>query len=103
MCKSEAFNRILDAVSNETEIAASEILGKGRTIEVVDARCLFFQMLREKGVDQPQIASKTNRTAAAVRYLLSKYKDRIAANRMVELYAEKVRKQIENNSQTNSK
>lgn len=99
MCKSELFRQVAEAVSRETEIDSAELVGGGRTDEVVDARCIFFRMLREEGFSPTQIASKTNRTAAAVRYLLSKYEDRIAANRMVDLYAKRVRKQLENNSQ----
>ncbi len=53
-------------------------------------------MLREQGFTPAQIASKTHRTAAAVRYLLSKYEDRIAANRMVNLYVKRVRKELAN-------
>ena len=97
MCKSEIFQRTIEVVSRETEIDSEEIVGGGRTEEVVDARCIFFTMLREKGFTPPQIASKTHRTAAAVRYLLTKYDERIAANKMVELYAKNVRKELENN------
>lgn len=97
MCKSEVFNRIAEVVAHETEIYSDELVGHNRTMEVVDARCIFFQMLREKGFTTNQIADKTRRTAAAVRYLLSKYDDRIAQNKMVELYAQKVRKQLANN------
>ena len=97
MCKSEAFNRILDAVSNETEIAAREILGKGRTIEVVDARRLLFRLLREEGLYPSQIAEKAHKTSAAVRYLLADFEERVAANALIEKTLKKVRKQLANN------
>ena len=97
MCKSDIFNQICQLGARETEVDSSEIIGANRTMEVVDARCLFFQLLREKGFVPTQIANKTQRTAAAVRYLLSKYDERVAQNKMVELYAQKVRKQLENN------
>lgn len=97
MCKSEVFNRVAEVVARETEVYSDELIGHGRTMEAVDARCIFFQMLREKGFTTGQIAYKTRRTAAAVRYLLSKYEERVAQNKLVNLYAQKVRKQLENN------
>ncbi len=96
MCKSDVFNHVMNIVSRETEVDSAEIVGGGRTDEVVEARCIFFAMLREQGFTPAQIASKTHRTAAAVRYLLSKYEDRIAANRMVNLYVKRVRKELAN-------
>lgn len=97
MCKSDVFNRVLDIVSRETEIDASEIIGKGRTIEVVDARCILFQMLREEGMYPSQIAQKAHKTSAAVRYLLADFEKRVAANPMIEKTLKKVRKKLENN------
>ena len=86
----------MDVVSRETEVDSAEIVG-GRTDEVVEARCIFFAMLREQGFTPTQIASKTHRTAAAVRYLLSTFDERVAANRMVEIFTKRVRKELANN------
>lgn len=49
MCKSDVFNRILEIVAQETEVAAEEIIGKGRTIEVVDARRILFFFCARRG------------------------------------------------------
>ncbi|WP_297448732.1 hypothetical protein [uncultured Alistipes sp.] len=97
MCKSDVFNRVLDIVSRETEIDASEILGKGRTIEVVDARSILFKILREEGMYPSQIANKAHKTSAAVRYLLADFQERVEANPMIEKTWKKVRKKLENN------
>lgn len=97
MCKSDVFNRVLEAVSRETEIDADEIVGKGRTIEVVDARRILFCLLREEGLYPSQIAKKVHKTSAAVRYLLADLDDRIAANSIIEKTLKKVRKQLANN------
>lgn len=97
MCKSDVFNRVLEAVAHETEIKAEEIMGKGRTIEVVDARRILFCILREEGMYPAQIAEKAHKTSAAVRYLLADMDDRITANSMLEKTLKKVRKQLANN------
>lgn len=97
MCKSDVFNRILEIVAQETEVAAEEIIGKGRTIEVVDARRILFFLLRKEGMYPSQIAKKTHKTSAAVRYLLSDVQERISANSMIEKTLKKVQKQLENN------
>lgn len=97
MCKSDVFNRVLEAVAHETEIEAEEIIGKGRTIEVVDARRILFCLLREEGLYPSQIAQKVHKTSAAVRYLLADLDDRIAANSIIEKTLKKVRKQLANN------
>lgn len=97
MCKSDVFNRVLEAVAQETEIKAEEIIGKGRTIEVVDARCILFFLLRKEGLYPSQIAEKTHKTSAAVRYLLSDAQERIEANSMIEKTLKKVQKKLENN------
>lgn len=97
MCKSDIFNKVLEAVVHETEIKAEEIIGTGRTIEVVDARRILFCLLREEGLYPSQIAQKVHKTSAAVRYLLADIDDRITANSMLEKTLKKVRKQLANN------
>ncbi len=84
MCKSEVFNRVLNVVSREMEIDVDEIIGKGRTIEVVDARCMLFKLLHEEGLYPSQIAEKAHRTSASVRYLLSDFNTRVASNVILE-------------------
>lgn len=99
MCKSDVFNRVLNAVSRETEIDAEQIVGHSRVADIVDARCIFFAMLRAEGMYASTIAEMTNRTAESVRYLLSSLQDRVAANRMVEIYLNQIQQKLGNNSQ----
>lgn len=49
MCKSEIFTEILEAVSRETEVSASQILGDCKQMEVVDARSIASKILRASG------------------------------------------------------
>ena len=50
MCKSEIFSEIIEAVSRETEVSASQILGCSKHMEVVDARSIAAKLLHEKGL-----------------------------------------------------
>lgn len=49
MCKSEIFNRILNTVSQETEITIDEILSRSHRKEIVDARYLFVYFFTQQG------------------------------------------------------
>lgn len=103
MCKSEVFDRALEAVARQTEVDPERIIGKGREMEEVDARCILFRVLRDQGLYTSQIARKVHKTPQAIRYLLSKLDDRIEANKMVKTYLEEASKQLANNSQTTGK
>ena len=103
MCKSEVFDRVLDVVSRQTEVDPERIIGNGREMEEVDARCILFRVLRDQGLYPSQIARKVHKTPQAIRYLLSKLDDRIEANKMVKTYLEEASKQVANNSQRTSK
>ena len=93
MCKSEIFNKVLDAVSSQTEITREQILSSCKSVEVVDARCILFHLLQEQGLYPGQIAAQARKTPAAIRYLQS----RIKANKMVKIYLQNIRKHIESN------
>ncbi len=97
MCKSEIFNRVLDAVSQETEISREMILSRSKSMEVVDARCLLFRLLQEQGMYPGQIAEKARKTPACIRYLLLHFDERVEANKMVEIYLQNIRKSLKNN------
>lgn len=71
MCKSEIFNRVLDVVSQQTEVSREQILSRSKSMEVVDARCILFRLLQEQGLYPGQIATQARKTPAAIRYLLS--------------------------------
>ena len=94
MCKSEIFAEILEAVSRETEVSAAQILGCSKHMEVVDARSITAKLLNEKGLYPEQIAVLMHKTAASVRYLLSNYESRKAANKIIAIYMQNVRKSL---------
>lgn len=97
MCKSEIFTEILEAVSRETEVSASQILGCSKQMEVVDARSITAKLLNEKGFYPEQIARILHKTPASIRYLLSNYETRKKTNKIIEIYAQNVRNSIANN------
>lgn len=86
MCKSEIFNRVLDVVSQQTEVSREQILSRSKSMEVVDARCILFRLLQEQGLYPGQIATQARKTPAAIRYLLSHFEDRVKSNKMVKIY-----------------
>ena len=94
MCKSEIFSEIIEAVSRETEVSASQILGCSKHMEVVDARSIAAKLLHEKGLYPEQIAVLLHKTAASIRYLLSNYESRKAANKIIAIYTQNIRKVI---------
>ena len=91
MCKSEIFAEIIEAVSRETEVSASQILGCSKHMEVVDARSIVVKLLHEKGLYPEQIAALLHKTAASIRYLLSNYESRKSTNKIIAIYAQNVR------------
>ena len=97
MCKSEIFAEILQAVSRETEVSASQILSSCKHTEVVDARCIYVKLLSERGFYPVQIAVYMQKTPASIRYLLGHYEARLSTNKMIAIYAQNVRKQLKNN------
>lgn len=94
MCKSEIFAEIIEAVSRETEVSASQILGCSKHMEVVDARSILVKLLNERGLYPEQIAMLLHKTAASVRYLLSNYESRESTNKIIAIYAQNIRKSI---------
>lgn len=98
MCKSTLFEDILSVVSNVTEIGRDRILSECKEMEVADARSLLVKFLSDAGMYPKCIASLINRSAAGVRYILSEYDSRRAANKMIVRYEYDIRKQLESNS-----
>ena len=90
MCKSEIFAEIIEAVSRETEVSASQILGCSK-----HARSILVKLLNERGLYPEQIAVLLHKTAASIRYLLSNYESRKSANKIIAIYAQNIRKAIE--------
>ena len=97
MCKSEIFSKVLGIVSAEMELPEEMILSGCKSTEVVDARSILVKVLHEVGIYPVQIARMMRKTPASIRYLLTNYEQRKNANKIIEIYAQKVRKSFENN------
>lgn len=96
MCKTQLFNRILQLVSEETEIPELLILSDSKIIPVVDARSILVTILIEQGLYPIQIAEYLHKTPSSIRYLISKFDDRQKANKIIEIYSQNVRKSLTN-------
>ena len=96
MCKSEIFAEILEAVSRETEVSASRILGSSKQMEVVDARYLFVHFLSRSGFYPSSIAEQIHKTKRAVNYILTNFKSRLDCGKMMRIQYDNIRKYIGN-------
>lgn len=96
MSKTKIFAEILEIVSIETEVSASDVISSCKQIEVVDARSIYVKILCEIGFYPVQIAEYMKRTTSSVRYLLTHYEEREKRNKMMAIYAQNVRKQLKN-------
>ncbi len=78
MKKSEIFCRVLDVVSECTEISKEKILSNSRIAEVVDARCITVYWLRQSGLPVRMIMQLCGfKTKGAVYYHSCLYNERI--------------------------
>ena len=59
--KKEIFNCILNVVSDVLEVSKEEILGKVRTNDVLEARCLSMYFSKKYGLSDKYLQSKFNR------------------------------------------
>ena len=95
MCKSEIFNRILNTVSQETEITIDEILSRSHRKEIVDARYLFVYFLRSRGFIPAEIARRLQLTPQAVSGIICKFqKRREQGDRIFEINYQQLCKQL---------
>lgn len=95
MCKSEIFNRILNTVSQETEITIDEILSRSHRKEIVDARYLFVYFLRNRGFIPAEIARRLRLTPQAVSGIICKFqKRREQGDRIFEINYQQLCKQL---------
>lgn len=76
MCKSSFFDRIICAVSQETEIPIEKIMGGGKTREEVDARYLAVYYLKDAGFYESDIARMLRITRQAVGAILRRFETR---------------------------
>lgn len=65
MCKSEIFNRILNTVSQETEITIDEILSRSHRKEIVDGTLSVRVFFTQQGVHPRRNRPKITAYAAS--------------------------------------
>lgn len=97
MYKSEIFNKILQIVSEETEIPVESILSQNKEADVVDARYLLVYSLYKQGFYPSQIACKINKTKRAVNYMISHFDDRMKNGKIMRIQKENVGKRTGSN------
>lgn len=77
MGRSDYFARVMKVVTGLTEVEEVEILGKSRKLDVVDARWMVINLMREKGYSTQQIAPLVNHPERTVNHALSQFDDRV--------------------------
>ncbi|MCM1031559.1 MAG: hypothetical protein NC410_09005 [Oscillibacter sp.] len=97
MCKSRIFAEILNIVSSETEVSASQILSKKKDEETVDARYILVYFLSLKGLTQAQISRLINKDVRTVNNILNGFEERKYTRKMFGINLENIRKQLGNN------
>lgn len=96
MCKSRIFAEILNIVSSETEVPASQILSKKKDEETVDARYLLVYSLSMQGLTQTQIARLIGKDVRTVNNILNGFEERGRTRKMFGINLENIRKQLGN-------
>lgn len=94
MYQSEIFAKILQAVSEETEMSSESILSPSKETEVVDARYLLVYFLFRQGFYPSQIARRIGKTKRAVNYMLSRYRAREGSGKMMRIQRENIGKRM---------
>lgn len=94
MYQSEIFAKILQAVSEETEMSSESILSSSKETEVVDARYLLVYFLFRQGFYPSQIARRIGKTRRSVNYMLSRYHIREGSGKMMRIQRENIGKRM---------
>ncbi len=99
MCKTEIANRVLEIVSKETEVSVQEIKGKGKTIDIVDARYLVVYFLYKNGFYTSDISRIIGIGTHAVRLIIRNFDTRRTQSGMLfEINLKRIGKRLENDS-----
>lgn len=92
----ELFERVLDVVSDVTEIDKTIILSKSKASEVVDARYIAIEILTKSGVYKNKIASIFGCTMRNVQHIISNFDARIAYNKPMRNNYERIKQLLGN-------
>ena len=77
MCRIAYFERLVDVVAELSELTTDNILHGRKTDEVVDARWIIVQILREQGYHTTKIAQLMSMTQRNVTHILIAFQDRL--------------------------
>ena len=98
MCKSEIFAKILQVVSQETEVSAEQILSRKKDEETVDARYLLVHFLSNQGFSQSSIAKFIGKNIRTVNYIITGFDSRQENRKMFGINLENIRNVLGNKS-----
>lgn len=85
---------VLKSVSYETEIPITEIVSRNSNAEVVDARWICVQILKECGYYPTRIAQMMHITARYVQYIITEFHSRVGANKLMRTNYERARNKL---------
>lgn len=67
----EYFSKVMKVVTELMEVSDQDILGRSRSLEVVDARWMVIFLMREKGYTTKQIAPLMNHPIRTINHALN--------------------------------
>lgn len=94
MKKLDLFNKVLDAVEEETEVSRSLILSGNKSEEAVDARSLLIYILYEQGMYPQTIAKISGICPRCIQPFILTFKDRKDSRRILGINYENVRRKL---------
>ncbi len=98
MCKSDLLNKVVRIVAEETEISPANIMGGGKSADVVDARYLAVYFLIKRGFYPRTIAQHLNITPQAVNCIFRRFDDRRKQSGIIfEINFQHIKMSLENN------
>jgi chromosomal replication initiation ATPase DnaA len=76
----EYFSKVMRVVAELMEVSESDILGKSREYEVVDARWMVIFLMREKGYTTKQVASLIKHPIRTINHALNSFSVRVKSS-----------------------
>lgn len=92
----EVLTKMLDIISYETDIPAERIMSRCSATEIVDARWICVQLLKEMGYYPSRIAKLMDITPRYVQYILTDFNDRLIINRLMRTNYENIKNALRN-------
>lgn len=96
MYKSEIFAKILQTVSQETEIPPEQILSPKKDEETVDARYLLVYFLYRNGFCSSRIALCIHKDVRTINIILTHFEERKSNRKYFGILLENIKKQLGN-------